>query len=118
MLALRLHMEFVPERQAEATAVLRSLVGPVRAESGCNATRLLNSTSREGGLTWVEEWHGIEDFERHLRSVSFRRILAVIELAVSKPVVEIDEVASRRGFELVEEILGVPPRAIAGSETG
>ncbi len=98
--------------------MLRSLVGPVRAETGCNATRLLNSTNLEGGLTWVEEWHSIEDFERHLRSAAFRRILAVIELAVSRPVVEIDEVASRRGFELVEEILGIAPEASAGSETG
>jgi len=118
MLALRLHMEFSAETHDEAVSVLRSLVGPVRAETGCNATRLLNSTIREGGLTWVEEWHGIEDFERHLRSAAFRRILAVIELADSRPVVEIDEVASRRGFELVEEILGIAPEASAGSETG
>jgi len=118
MLALRLHMDFEPQKCAEATAVLRSLVGPVRAETGCNATRLLNSSSREGGLTWVEEWHCLEDFERHLRSAAFRQILAVIELAVSKPVVEIDEVASRRGFELVEEILGVALEANSGCEAG
>ena len=47
-----------------------------------------------------------DDFERHLRAAAFRRILAVIELAARRPVVEIDDVASRRGFELVEEILG------------
>lgn len=118
MLALRLHMEFTPESRAEATAVLRSLVGPVRAETGCNATRLLNSTIREGGLTWVEEWQGIEDFERHLRSAAFRRILAVIELASGPPEVEIDDVTSRRGFELVEEILGRAPTDDAERETG
>lgn len=118
MLALRLHMEFAPQKYAEATAVLRSLVGPVRSENGCNATRLLNNAGREGGLTWVEEWRSVEDFERHLRTPVFRRILAVIELADSKPVVEIDDVTSRRGFELVEEILGRAPMNDAESEAG
>ena len=95
MLALRLHMEFSPQTLEQASSALRSLVGPVRAERGCSATRLLSDTGRRGELTWVEEWSGIDVFERHLRSAAFRRILAVIELAEAQPVVEIDEVASR-----------------------
>jgi len=106
MLIFRLHMEFAPQSCEEAAAVLRTLVGPVRSESGCNATRLLINAKSSCKLTWVEEWTSIEDFERHLRDSSFRQILAVIELASGPPVVEIDDVASRRGFELIEEILG------------
>jgi len=106
MLILRLHMEFSPAACDEAASVLRSLVGPIRAEQGCIATRLMRNTGRNRRLTWVEEWHSTDDFERHLRSPVFRRILAVIELAAEQPKVEIDDVASRRGFELVEEILG------------
>lgn len=37
-----------------------------------------------------------------------RVVITVIELASAPPEVEIDDVASRRGFELVEEILGTP----------
>jgi quinol monooxygenase YgiN len=109
MLTFRVHMEFAPPACEEAASVLRSLVGPVRSERGCHATRLLRNTGGGCGLTWVEEWHSLEDFERHLRAAVFRRILAVIEMADRQPVVEIDDVASRRGFELVEEILGVSP---------
>ncbi len=114
MLALRLHMDFTPETHGEAASVLRSLVGPVRAESGCRATRLMTDSGGGHRLTWVEEWSGVEDFERHLRGVAFRKILAVIELAAEPPIVEIDDVASRRGFELVEEVLGRP--AAGGAE--
>ena len=106
MLTFRLHMEFTPQTCDEAAAVLRSLVGPVRSETGCSATRLLRDTEDGCGLTWVEEWRSVEDFERHLRANAFRQNLAVIELAALSPTVEIDDVASRRGFELVEEILG------------
>ena len=109
MLSFRLHMEFTSRTCDEAASVLRSLVGPVRSESGCSATRLLMGTEDGYKLTWVEEWRGVEDFEQHLRGPAFRHILAVIELAAQPPVVEIDDVTSRRGFELVEEILGLGP---------
>ena len=105
MLTFRLHMEFSPHTFDEAAAVLRSLVGPVRSESGCSATRLLLDAGENCTLMWVEEWRSIEEFEQHLRGEAFRRILAVIELAAEQPLVEIDDVSSRRGFELVEEIL-------------
>ena len=111
-------MEFNPQTRDQAAAVLRSLVGPVRAEAGCSATRLMKDTEDGCGLTWVEEWRGVEDFERHLRAKTFRQILAVIELASLPPTVEIDDVASRRGFELVEEILGLTPATRTAHETG
>ena len=118
MLTFRLHMEFTPQTCDEAAAVLRSLVGPVRSETGCSATRLMKDTEDGRGLTWVEEWRGVENFERHLQGAAFRRILAVIELAAGPPAVEIDDVASRRGFELVEEILGQTQMDQAEHETG
>ncbi len=113
MLRFRVRMEFSPQAWDEAAGVLRSLVGPVRAEPGCSATRLLRGMDDRCTLTWVEEWRGAEDFEQHLRSMAFRRMIAVMELAAGKPVVEIDDVASRRGFDLVAEILG---RAEGGAE--
>jgi len=111
-------MEFTQQTCDEAAAVLRTLVGPVRAEPGCSATRLLRDTEDGCGLTWVEEWRSVEDFERHLRQAAFRQILAVIELSAGPPLVEIDDVTSRRGFELVEEILGLTTPGPAEYETG
>jgi quinol monooxygenase YgiN len=118
MLSFRLHMKFTSRTCDEAASVLRSLVGPVRSESGCSATRLLMGAEDGSKLTWVEEWRGVEDFEQHLRGPAFRHILAVIELAAAPPEVEIDDVASRRGFELVEEILGLAPVERPGYGTG
>jgi len=118
MLIFRLHMKFTSQTAEEAAAALRSLVGPVRAEPGCSATQLLTDTEDGSEFTWVEEWRGVDDFERHLRAPAFRQILAVIELAAGPPGVEIDDVASRRGFELVEEILGQTQVNRAERETG
>jgi len=116
MLTLRLYMEFTPQTRDQAAAVLRSLVGPVRSEAGCSATRLTRDTEDGCGLIWVEEWRSAEDFERHLRAEAFRQILAVIELAARPPEVEIDDINSRRGFELIEEMLS--GASVEGVESG
>lgn len=106
MLRFRLRMEFAPRRVDEALQVLRSLVGPVRAEPGCRETRLLMDLGDPRTITFVAEWQAHGDLQEHLRGVSFRTILATIELAAKAPTLEIDEVVSRRGFDLIEEELG------------
>jgi len=108
MLRFRLQMEFAPEACDEANSALRSLAGPVRSERGCVATRIQRTSDCGCEINWVEEWQSIEAFEQHLKNDSFRKILAVIEMAAVRPTVEIDDVSWRRGFELVEEILGLP----------
>jgi quinol monooxygenase YgiN len=104
MLRFALRLEFEPSEVDEATQTLRSLIGPVRAEPGCSSTRLLTDMDGSGIVTWTEEWRGWEAFERHLEAKTFRRMVAVMELAVRAPTVEIDEVTERHGFELVEKI--------------
>ena len=102
-------MSFTPEVADEAVAVMRSLVGPVRSEPGCIGTRLLHGTGKVPSLTWIEDWRDAELFEEHLRAGSFRQIVAVMELAASRPQIEIDDISSRRGFEMVEAILADRP---------
>ena len=118
MLTFRLHMTFTQQTGDEAIATLRSLVGPVRAEPGCSETRVQKGAGESFQLTWVSEWRSAEDFEIHLRAPAFRQILAVIEMADRPPNVEIDDVISRRGFELIEEMLGRSSGQRTGTEAG
>jgi quinol monooxygenase YgiN len=106
MLELRLRLHLDPRSLDEATQALRSLVGPVRSEPGCSATRLLRDLDDPCVVAYVEEWRTLDDLKQHMTSPSFRKILAVMDLAARAPTVEIDEIASRRGFDQVEEILG------------
>lgn len=106
MFRLRLQLMLELRWLEEATQALRSLIGPVRSEPGCRATRLLRDMDDPCAVTYVEEWRSLEDLKRHLKSPAFRKILAVMELGASAPTVEIDEISSRRGFDQVEEFLG------------
>ncbi|PWB78898.1 MAG: hypothetical protein C3F15_00645 [Holophagae bacterium] len=57
-------------------------------------------------MTFADEWHDRENLHRQLRTVYFRMILVVGDIAAAAPLVEIDEIVTRRGFELVEKSLG------------
>ncbi len=105
MMTLRLRVELPPQAYLEACRTLRSLLGPIRAQPGCRATRLLRDLDGEGSLTFVEEWRDQAGLEAHLHSAAFRKIVAVLEQGVVAPEVEIDEIASRSGVEMVERIL-------------
>lgn len=116
MLTLRLQMEFAPQSIDQAIHALRSLVGPVRTEPGCGATRLLQDLQEPRTVVFVEEWRDMQHLQRHLHAPTFRTLLAVMDLGSAEPVVEIDVIASRRGFDLVEEVLGLHPPGAAGGE--
>jgi quinol monooxygenase YgiN len=116
MLRFRLALDFDQRGLNQGTQTLRSLVGPVRAEPGCCATRLMTDMNDGYAVTWVEEWGSWEDFERHILAPTFRRIVAVMELAAQRPSVEIDEVSERHGFEMVEEVFS--QRSPAGAPLG
>jgi quinol monooxygenase YgiN len=105
MLRFRVQMTFAPRAADEAVRTLRALVGPVRAEPGCSAARLFRDSSDGDVVVWVEEWGGDADFERHLRSAAGRRIVALVKLSAGEPIVEVDEVVSRRGDDLIAEVL-------------
>jgi quinol monooxygenase YgiN len=109
MVSSTLRMVFVSPAREEALQVLRSLLGPVRSHPGCLATRLMRDDQDERILTWVEHWHSREDHERHVRSDAFRRLLAVMDLAAEPPLLEVDEVERRQGFEIVEQLRGAAP---------
>jgi quinol monooxygenase YgiN len=104
-----LRMVFTEPARDEALRVLRTLWGPVRSHPGCLATRLMRDDQDERILTWVEHWHSREDHERHVRSDAFRRLLAVMDLAAEPPLLEVDEVEHRQGFEIVEQLRGAAP---------
>jgi quinol monooxygenase YgiN len=108
-------MLFTDTHREEALRVLRGLLGPVRSHPGCLATRLTQDVGDQRILTWVDHWRRREDHERHVRSDAFRRLLAVMDLAAEPPTFEVGEVRHRRGFELVEELLGA--RAVDTTDT-
>ena len=114
MVTLKVRIAAAPARVDEVTAALVSLVGPVRAQPGCSATRVLNILDEDNAVTFEEEWRSQADLEQHFRTPAFRTLLATMELASRQPTFEVDLLDRRLGFEFVEGVLGVPEGEAVG----
>ena len=74
-----------PDRRAEILKVFRSIQGPVLAQPGCAACHIYEEHGPEPAVVLVERWESDAALETHLRSDTYRRVLAAIELSGARP---------------------------------
>ncbi len=91
------------QNRASITRLFRSLIEPIRSETGCISCRLYREPKDPNVLTWVEEWRTREDLDRHLRSQRYTKILAALDMADAEPEVRFDTVVETVGMQLIEE---------------
>jgi quinol monooxygenase YgiN len=91
-----------PDRRGAVLEVLRSIQGPVRAQSGCAACEIYAEQGPEPAIVLVERWESESELEAHLRSENYRRILGAIELSGGPPEVRFDMVSASEGMERIE----------------
>jgi quinol monooxygenase YgiN len=91
-----------PNRRAEVLEVLRSIRGPVLAQTGCASCRVCEEAGPEPAILLVERWETEAAFENHLRSEAYRKILGAVELSSSPPEICFDHVSQSEGIERIE----------------
>ena len=94
------------ERPDELIETFRSLLGPIGAATGCLGCHLLEDVQHPEEVQLLVEWKRREDFERHVRTELFRRVLQGLELSAVPPELRIRTIAGVRGMDLLREILG------------
>jgi quinol monooxygenase YgiN len=97
-----------PTRRNDMVQILRSLVGPTQVEPGCLSCGIYEVLEDANMLAFMEEWHTQEDFERHLRSEAYRKLLEVMELASEAPTVQFHTVVHTVGIETIYAARGLP----------
>ena len=55
-------------------------------------------------ILYMERWDSEQDFERHVRSDLYRRILAAVEFSCKPPEIVFDYVNVSKGMELIEAL--------------
>jgi quinol monooxygenase YgiN len=95
-----------PMQRREVLDVLRSLMSPTRVEPGCLECHLYEDVTAEGLFLFVEDWATPEDFERHLRTESYRLLLLVMELSAVPPEVHFHVVSRTMGMEAIHAARG------------
>ncbi len=100
------------DKRRQVLSLLLSVQGPIQAEPGCAACRICEEEGHDGPILYLECWHSQAQFERHVRSDRYRRILEAMELSRIQPEIEFHRVSETRGIEVVEGL-----RASSGQET-
>jgi quinol monooxygenase YgiN len=94
----------VPQGKKQAfTKALASLVAPIQGQPGCLGCRLLQASPRQNGVHILARWESQEYLAHYLRSQDYKRLLLLIELSATPPVVEFFNVVEIRGLDLVEQ---------------
>lgn len=61
--------------------------------------------AEDDGVIWVSEhWPTVEQFERHLQSEQFTRLLALVETSAAPPLFECRSVSESRGLEYIAAV--------------
>jgi len=80
-----------------------TLVGPIQVQPGCLSCRFFQSWPSQEVLQLEARWDNEENLVRHLKSDMYKRLLLLIELSATPPVLEFLTVTEFRGLDLVEE---------------
>jgi quinol monooxygenase YgiN len=89
-------------KKQEIGRALATLVGPIQVQPGCLGCRLSQSLPIQNGLQIEARWETQEDLIRHLQSDDYKRLLLLMELSATQPVLEFLTVVELRGLDLVE----------------
>jgi quinol monooxygenase YgiN len=91
-------------RSAQLIQALRSVMRGRDREGVCQAVHTASDVDDHDVVWYCEDWARIEDFERHLKSEPFDRLLAVIETAAKPPLIECRVVSETRGTEYLAAV--------------
>jgi quinol monooxygenase YgiN len=93
-----------PENRRQILALLRSVLGQTQADPSCSVAQLYEEDGPGGTILYVEEWESEPEFQAHVRTDLYRRILAAVDLSKSAPEVRFYHVSKVQGLELVQQI--------------
>jgi len=96
------------DERRHVLGILRSVQGPTQAQPHCQSCRVYEEDGFEDAILYMERWDSQPEFEKHVRSESYRRILAAVELSRNPTEVCFDYVSSTKGMELIESLRSEP----------
>jgi quinol monooxygenase YgiN len=101
-------MLFETRKRKEALSILGSMIERINLEDGCISCRLYQDILDERALMLEEMWAGEPNLHKHLRSVDFRNVLLVVEMASEPPEIRFDRISSSTGIRTIIEVRGEP----------
>ena len=109
MITATVRLTATQESRDKILQALRSLIEPIRVETGCVSCAVYFDLQDPNSIVLVEDWRTRGDLERHLGTAQYKKILEVMELSSEEPVVRFNSVVETKGLRLVAKVRGVDP---------
>lgn len=103
MILAILRMAIPLQQRGEALRILKSMVARNQAQPDCVFCRICEDALEENILQFEEMWRSEEEFERHLRSDDYHKLLLVLEMALKPPEIRFDTISNSTGIETIEK---------------
>ena len=104
MIAVRISLDVLPEKQLEVMQTLFSLIKPVSKEPGCKSYKVCRDITDKNSFCLFEEWETREDLDHHVKTLRFKVLLGTKTLLRKPPEIRIYTVSRTQGMEAVEAI--------------
>jgi quinol monooxygenase YgiN len=101
MIAVRITLDVLPEKQLELMQTLFSLIKPVGKEPGCKSYKVCRDIKDKNSFCLFEEWENRENFEQHIKTLRFKVLLGTRTLLRKPPEIKIYTVSRTQGMEAV-----------------
>ena len=105
MIRSLLRMTVQGREKDEVMALFRGLIGPTRAESGCQDCCLCEDVSSPGRICFSAKWINRPALDRHVRSDAYHSVLTAMELASGPPEVCFEEIGAMQGMDYISSVL-------------
>jgi len=101
MILATLRMAIPVQKRGEALRILKSMVSQNNVQPDCEFCRICDDVLEDNVLQFEEMWKSEEEFERHLRSDNYQKVLLVLEMALKEPEIRFDIISSSTGIETI-----------------
>ncbi len=98
MVSCSIEMQFSPGDLDRSVQLLRSVVGPIQAKTGCQACTVAKDVTDDCQVRYNEMWDSKAAFERHVKSEEFRRVLVAMDMCRAEPRVTLGNLSGHRGL--------------------
>ena len=102
MIIAILRMVVRPEKRKEVEQIVRGILESTRVQRGCLSYSFSRDVEDMNAYFILERWSTQADLEEFIRSESYRKLLAAMELLSEPPEVTINAISYTAGLEAIK----------------
>ena len=103
MIHARVKMELEQKKKDDALQILRSIAKRTRSKTGCISCSIYQSIEDTSLIMFEQFWSSDDAMLRYLRSSDYKKLLLIIEMAMTEPEIRFNTVVHSTGVATIEK---------------